>query len=238
MAKWIVVAPVLPGKERTLQEIAQYLKEHKADHEKSRDRSGVTMERVYSMETPQGVFVTAYIEARDGFAKTLEIQTRSDLPFDRWFFDALKDVHGIDFRQAPPPGALPEILFDWVDPQVKERKRGLAFASPVVAGKTDKGRTFAAEAFGKRVTELAASRRKIGGTHEFGMLLHTPMGDIFGVYLEGNDPRAENAAFARSTDAYDVWFKREAGEILGQDFSKPLPPIQEIFDYQRTAVRA
>ena len=64
------------------------------------------------------------------------------------------------------------------------------------------------------------------------------MGDIFGVYLEGDDPRAANASFARSTDAYDVWFKKEAGDVLGQDFNKPLPAIREILDWQRAMIRA
>lgn len=236
MSKSIFVAPVVAGKERGLQEITQYIREHKADHEKSRDRAGVTMERAYSMETPQGTLVVAYWESRDDLAKTIEVLARSDLPFDKWFFDATKELHGIDLRQAPA-GSPPELLFDWVDPQVKDRKRGLAFASPVVAGKTDKGRAFAAEAFSKRANELTASRRKIGGTHEFGMLHHTPMGDFVAVYLEGDDPKVANASFARSTDAYDVWFKKEAAEVLGQDFNKPLPPIQEIFDYQRAPVR-
>ncbi len=237
MAKWIIPAPVLPGKERRLHEIAQYIREHKADHEKSRDQIGVTMERVYSMKTPQGMLVVAYWEAQEDVAKTFEMLGRSDLPFDRWFFETLKEVHGIDFRQTPP-GPPPEVLFDWVDPAVKERKRGLAFAAPVVPGKTDQGRAFAAEAFGKRLDELTASRRKLRGTHEFAMLHHTPMGDFLAVYLEADDPRAENAGFARSTDAYDVWFKKEAGDILGQDFNQPLPPIEEVLDYQRSAVRA
>src|ERR1700716_3631113 len=152
MGKSIIIAPVVAGKERRLQEIGQYIAEHKADHEKSRDRAGVTMERAYSMETPQGTLVIAYWESRDDFAKTMEILARSDLPFDGWFFDATKEVHGIDLRQAPT-GSPPELLFDWVDPQVTERKRGLAFASPVVAGKTEKGRAFAAEAFTKRANE-------------------------------------------------------------------------------------
>jgi len=237
MAKWTIPAPVLPGKESKLKEITRYIREHKDEHQKSRDAAGVTIERVYTMETPQGLLVVAYVESQNDAMKTNEIFARSALPFDKWFADALKDVHGIDVTQ-PPQGQPPEVLFDWVDPQVKERKRGLGFASPVVPGKTEKGRAFAAEAYGKRVNELTASRRKIGGIHEFGMLHHTPMGDFLAVYLEGNDPRAENAAFARSTDPYDVWFKKEVGEVLGQDFNKPLPKIEEILDYQRAMIRA
>ncbi len=77
----------------------------------------------------------------------------------------------------------------------------------------------------------------MGGTREFGMLHHTPMGDIASVYLEGDDPVAKNARFAKSTEPFDAC-KKEAGEILGQDFKQPLPPIEPIFEYQRAAVPA
>ncbi len=237
MGKWLIPAPVLPGKQGMIPTITKYLRDHMSEYEQSRARTGLTLERVYSMQTPQGLLIIAYQEGTHDFAKTNELFATSDLAIDKWTFDTLKEVHGIDFRN-PPAGPPPEVLFDWVDPQVKERKRGLAFASPVVPGKTDAGRAFSVEAFTRRASELAGARRKVGGTREFGMLHHTPMGDVASVYIEGDDPAATNARFARSTDSFDVWFKKQAGEILGQDFNQPLPPIEQIFEYQRAGVPA
>jgi len=52
-----------------------------------------------------------YIEAESipavfgGFATSQE-------PFDLWFVEQVKEVHGVDFTQ-PPAGPLPEAIVDW-----------------------------------------------------------------------------------------------------------------------------
>lgn len=234
MAKWLIPAPVVPGKEGELKNIARYMGDHRAEYEESRRRAGVTMERVYAMTTPQGTVVVAYAEGEKGLAGTTQAFATSGLAFDKWFFQKLSEVHGIDFTK-PPEGPPPEELFDWADPRVKDRRRGLAFAAPVAAEKIAKGRSFAAEAFGTRRDELTESRRRIKGTREYGTLFHTPMGAFVCVYLEGDDPKAANAGFAKSTSAYDAWFKNEAGDVLAQDFNQPLPPIETIWDWQAKA---
>ena len=231
MAKWLIPAPVVPGKEGELKKIPEHMRGHIADYEESRKRAGATMERVYAMQTPQGTIVVAYFEGDRGLAGTIQAFATSGLAFDKWFFQKLSEVHGIDFTK-PPAGPPPEELFDWADPAVKARKRGLAFAGPIAANKVQKGRDFTREAFVKREAELRESRRKIGGSREYGMLHHTPMGAFACVYLEGDDPKAANAAFARSASPYDAWFKNEAGDVMGTDFNQPLPPIEEIFSWE------
>ena len=61
----------------------------------------------------------------------------------------------------------------------------------------------------------------------------TPMGDFVCAYLEGNDPVEGNRRFAASTRPYDVWFKDQLKALFPPDidFSQPLPPIKQIFDY-------
>lgn len=220
----------MPGNDGELAGIARYLSEHRAEYEESRRRSGVTMERAYAMRTPGGTIVTAYIEATGDPGSTIQAQVSSTLPIDKWFFATLAGIHGIDFTK-PPAGPPPELLFDWVDPQVTRRDPGIAFTAPIAQGKIDQGRAFAKEAFVTRVNELTDSRRRIRGTHEFAMLSHTPMGAFVSVYIEGQDPREANRAFARSTSPFDVWFKKEAGDVLAQDFGQPLPPIDTIWEW-------
>jgi hypothetical protein len=149
----------------------------------------------------------------------------------------LQEIHGIDFSK-PPQGPPPEEVFDWADQQAKGRGRGLAFASPIAADKVEKGRRFAEQAFAERKSEPTESRRRIGGTREFGMVHHTPMGAFGCVHIEGPDPVAANAAFAQSTTTFDTWFKKEAGDVFGQDFNKPLPPIEELYTWQAEKVPA
>ena len=234
MAKWTTLAPVLPGKEGEIANITKYMREHMNEYEESRKRASVTLERVYLMRTPQGAIVTAYNEGNRSQPEAFQTLATSGDPFDKWFFGKLHEIHGIDFTK-PPEGPPPEQLFDWVDPEAKGRGKGLAFAAPVAADKIEKGKKFSEEAFRKREPEFRESRRMLKETHEFGMLWHTPMGAFLTVYLEGDDPKAGNARFANSTSPYDVWFKKEAGDVTGQDFNQPLPPIETIWEWQPKA---
>ena len=59
------------------------------------------------------------------------------------------------------------------------------------------------------------------------------MGDFLVVYLEGDDPIVGNKAFATSTHPYDIWFRGRATEILGIDFTQPLPPIEPLWEWPR-----
>jgi len=71
-------------------------------------------------------------------------------------------------------------------------------------------------------------------------LNQTPDGDILCVYLEGNDPVEGNRGFAASQRPYDVWFKQQlVGLVPPQiDFSQPVPPVEQIWDWHRASVTA
>ncbi|HET6793499.1 MAG TPA: hypothetical protein VFH45_03600, partial [Acidimicrobiales bacterium] len=142
-------------------------------------------------------------------------------------------VHGFDPSQ-PPPGDPPELVADWVDDQVTDRRRGLAFVAPIRPDAAEAARRFGKEAFEARRAEHTESRRQLGVTRETVMLNHTPMGDVLCVYLEGEDPAASNARFAASTSDYDAWFKARCAEIFAPevDFNQPVPPVTELFDSQ------
>src|SRR5438132_7221205 len=235
MEKVAAVLPVLPGKD--VREVSKVLRGHRDEYAESRRRQGVHFERAYEQVTPMGTFVIGYIESNRPFMETNAQLAKSDLQIDRDFMGAIKDVHGFDATQ-PPPVDPPEVLGDWVDPSVTERKRGVAFCAPVMAGAEDKGRAFAKEAFERRREEHAASRRALGITHETVVLNHSPQGDVIGVYLEGDDPVESNRRFAASRTPYDVWFKDQCKEIFPPqiDFNEPIPPITEVFDSQEMLV--
>ena len=90
------------------------------------------------------------------------------------------------------------------------------------------------EAHGSRKAEMQESRRAKQMTRDSAYLNRTPMGDIVCVYLEGDDPIEGNRQFAASTSPFDTWFKQQAGEAFGLDFNQPVPPVQQIQDWQRT----
>src|ERR1700686_5468674 len=132
MAKYAFALPVLPGKDA--HSPAAYCRENKDAHRASRKRAGITMERVYLMPSPMGNFAVAYVDSTGDFATTFGSFTKGD-PFDKGFVDRLQDVHGFDLSK--PPSQLPEVVGDWSDPDVKERRAGLAFTAPLKLGKVE-----------------------------------------------------------------------------------------------------
>lgn len=240
MATTLVAFPVLPGKEAIAKtELPEYSRAHPDEYAESRKRAGITLERVYDMLTPMGTFNILYGEGANDFASATQALMTSDLEFDKYFMAKVQEITGIDFSQAPP-GPPPEIIGEWWDADVKERRAGLAFCAPVMPGKSDVGRAFAQEAFGTRKTEHGESRRALKLNGEVVCLNTTPMGDIVCVYLEGTDPVAGNRGFAESQTSYDRWFKDRCKEIFPPEvnFDEPLPPITQIFDWSARAVPA
>jgi hypothetical protein len=153
----------------------------------------------------------------------------SELPIDKFFLDTVKEVHGLDLTQ-PPPGPPPETIGVWVDPDVTTRRRGMAFTAPLLPGVIEASRAFLDEAFSS--ADMTRSRRALHHNAEVVTLASTSWGDIVGVYLEGDDPFAGNAALAASDDPFDVWFKAELAKLFPPfiDFSQPITGVTEIFD--------
>jgi hypothetical protein len=237
--RYVLPFPLAPGKtDEDAASIADYFKANMDEYRESRQRLGVPVERVYLQATPMGSIVIAYVESEHDFANWVQALVTSDLEIDRRFIDMVADLHGIDIRQ-PPPGPPPETIGEWVDPQVTTRKKGLAFIAPVLPGKDDAARAFAREAFVTRRGDFAESRKALGQSAEVVTLNVTPMGSIVAVYLEGSDPVDANRRFAASDRPYDVWFKERLKELFPSqiDFSQPVPPVKELFDYAAEPAR-
>jgi hypothetical protein len=231
--RYAVPFPVAPGKtDADARSIASYFRANIDQYRESRRRLGTTVERIYLQATPMGSIVIAYAEADRDFGEWNRALISSDLEVDRKFIDMVAEIHGVDVRQ-PPAGPPPETIGEWVDPQVTTRRKGLAFVAPLLPGKEDAGRAFAREAFVARNAELTESRRALGQNVEVVTLSSTPMGSFVCAYLEGNDPVEGNRGFAASARPYDAWFKDRLKELFPPeiDFSQPLPPIEQVFDY-------
>ena len=81
--------------------------ERKAAFEDARRRAGITREAVWIQATPNGDVVVVYTEADDLGAAFKVIATSED-PFDRWFRDHVRQVHGVALEEgfAPPEQIL------------------------------------------------------------------------------------------------------------------------------------
>ncbi len=112
MASLGSVFPILPGKTEQWKHFCQEMVgPRRSEYEASRKRLGISREVAYLQQTPQGNLVVVYSEAQD-IPRVFEEFGRSQEPFDVWFREQVKDIHGVDFSQ-PLPGPLPVAIVDW-----------------------------------------------------------------------------------------------------------------------------
>lgn len=94
--------PILPGKEALDRDTMGEMEGARRDeYEAALRDAGVTRHTVWHQQTPDGTIAVVYMEAGDeaGVAKF----GSSDAPFNRWFRDQMKEVHGVDISQSGPP---------------------------------------------------------------------------------------------------------------------------------------
>ena len=104
MAMLAFVVPVLPGKEETDRETMERFStgEEKDAHAASRRSHGLQREVVWHQKTPDGTVAIVLFEGDDIEGAFRGIAT-SDEPFDKRFREFVRDVHGIDLANDPPP---------------------------------------------------------------------------------------------------------------------------------------
>jgi hypothetical protein len=67
---------------------------------------------VWHQKTPDGSVAIVLLEA-DDIQAALGGAATSQEPFDQQFRDSVKDVHGVDLANDPPPDVTP--IIDWRD---------------------------------------------------------------------------------------------------------------------------
>ena len=119
MSGIILTFPILDGKveawRRFCQELCSFRRE---PYETSRQRLGITRERLALVETAFGATAVTTLEAPD-VAQALGQIIISELPFDVWYREKLQELHGVNlagYEQFAQPTPLPpnqELLFEW-----------------------------------------------------------------------------------------------------------------------------
>ena len=98
------IAPLLPGKTETDRAamISCWQGERRGAYEASRRRLGISREAVFIQTTPNGDVAVVYWEA-DDVEEALKGLAISDDPFDRWFREHVREVHGLNVEDGFPP---------------------------------------------------------------------------------------------------------------------------------------
>ena len=103
----------------------------------------------------------------------------------------------------------------------------LAYAVPILPGKTDQWRQFIAELNGPRRREFEESRQR-AGVRERTFFQHTPQGDLVIATLEGEDPAGTMGRLLAGDDEFTRWFLQQVADIHGFDPTQPPPAPPEL----------
>ena len=119
MSGIVLTFPILAGKVEAWRRFCQELSgSRRKPYEASRQRLGITRERLALVETAFGSTAVTTLEAPD-VAQALGPDHRLDLPFDVWYRERLQELHGINlagYEQFAQPAPLPdnqEVHFEW-----------------------------------------------------------------------------------------------------------------------------
>ena len=111
--------------------------------------------------------------------------------------------------------------------------QAIAFAAPLLPGKTDADReALASCAQGDRRAGHEASRKRAGITRESVWIQSTPDGDVAVVVLESPDIQAAMGALATSDEPFDKWFREHIREVHGIDLAADGSP-EQVLDFRR-----
>ena len=105
MATLAFAMPIIPGKEdldrESIQQMASPGPEHDA-YVAARRALGFSREAVFHQSTPNGTMAVVILEADDP-AQAFGQMAMSDDPVTQRFRELVKEVHGVDLANDPPP---------------------------------------------------------------------------------------------------------------------------------------
>lgn len=111
MSMYAFVAPIQPGKTAEFRQFAADLSGSKrGDYEASRKSAGFNRETIFLQKTAMGEMVVVVQEAENAQEALASLRGMKD-PFNVWFFQKLKDIHGIDVVGTDVP--MNELLLDY-----------------------------------------------------------------------------------------------------------------------------
>lgn len=103
--------PLLPGQTQAHRVALAACQDgaRKEAYQDSRRRAGITREVVWIQPAPGGDVAVVYLEA-DDLATAITLLSTSAEPFDRWFRDHLRQVHGVALAEGD---GIPELVLDF-----------------------------------------------------------------------------------------------------------------------------
>jgi len=119
MSGIVLTFPIVAGKVEAWRRFCQELAgSRRKTYEASRQRLGITLERLALVETAYGSTAVTTLESPD-LGRALGQIIASELPFDVWYRERLQELHGVNlaryeqFAQRTPLPLNQEVHFEW-----------------------------------------------------------------------------------------------------------------------------
>jgi hypothetical protein len=111
MSLYAFVAPIQPGMSAEYRQFVSELSgSRKEEYEQSRKAAGFRRETIFLQKTTMGEMVVVVQEAENEQRALESLRTMKD-PFNVWFFQKLKDIHGVEIVGTDVP--MNELLLDY-----------------------------------------------------------------------------------------------------------------------------
>ena len=109
----------------------------------------------------------------------------------------------------------------------------VAFAAPLLPGKTDQDRADIRSCApgGDRNAAYEESRARHRITREAVWIQQSPAGDIGVVFIEADDLHAAFAGLGSSQEPFDVWFREQIRDVHGINLEDVFPPPEQVLDF-------
>ena len=127
MSGIILTLPIVAGKVEAWRRFCQELSgSRRRPYEASRQRLGITFERLALVENAYGATSVTTLEAPD-VDRALGQIIASGIPFDVWYRESIERLHGINltgYEQFSQPIPIPdnqEMLFEWILPSSADK---------------------------------------------------------------------------------------------------------------------
>jgi hypothetical protein len=102
MSEFMFTIPIVSGKEgldrQTLDEMTASRRD---EFEAALREAGLRRQMVWHQQTPDGTVAVVYLEGDDAAAGMHKFSS-SDAPFNAWFRNQMKEVHGVDISAGAP----------------------------------------------------------------------------------------------------------------------------------------
>jgi hypothetical protein len=104
---------------------------------------------------------------------------------------------------------------------------------PILPGKEQEGRDFAAAIMGERRKGFEAQQTTSGITRETWTLQETPMGSFMLVWFEAPDIEKTFTELATAGNEFSIWFLAQVKDVTGIDMTAPpeSPPPDVLVDW-------